>query len=184
MARLLLLLAVAACGDVRSTGGAATSSSSNAPASSSPPDVTASSETTPTAAPAASASSSGTASASATPTVARPIAAWLDEAEAKVGAWAREPFAIEGVYQRTWLYQSGVYVGDEHPGIRVFVVNVADAIDAAPGNTLQCWTKLLAMPTDLKEGDRVRVEGSVSHLSGHGGRRYLPHLSECKYTRL
>ena len=112
------------------------------------------------------------------------IAAFLDDAETNVEKWKHAPFAIEGVFLRTWLHQSGVYVGNEHPGIRVQVVNVGDTSGAVPRDTLQCWTGLLTAPTDLKPGDRIRVEGKVSHLSGHAGRRYLPHLSDCTYTRL
>jgi hypothetical protein len=98
--------------------------------------------------------------------------------------WKFKPFTMEGVYQRTWLHQSGVYVGNEHPGHRVLVVNIADSVDASPRDTLQCWTSLLTAPTDLKPGDRLRVEGKVSHLAGHGSRLYLAFLSECAYSRL
>ena len=107
----------------------------------------------------------------------------MAEAAAKTSDRAKI-FALDGVYRRTSLHMSGSYIGGEHPGHRTIVVHVADSLDAAEGDTLQCWTELLAAPTDLREGVRIRVEGKLEHLVISGPRRYLPFLSSCKYTQL
>jgi hypothetical protein len=180
---LLALIAFAGCGE-RSAGELTASAGASSSASASGATTAASERATASAPPPASPTASAAASASSRPTDGSTIAAFLDDAEANVEKWNYAPFAIEGVFLRSWLHQSGVYVGGEHPGFRIHVVNVADESGAAPRDTLQCWTGLLAAPTDLKAGDRIRVEGTVSHLAGHAGRRYLPHLSGCTYTRL
>jgi hypothetical protein len=43
---------------------------------------------------------------------------------------------------------------------------------------------LLAAPTDLRVGDRIRVEGEVQHRVISGPHKYHPYLLGCTYTRL
>lgn len=174
------------CGDARSgssTSGAPPvgSAQANVPAEVSAP---AASMASPALGPSAvAASPSASAAPSAAPESARPIADWLLDAAAKTKERTK-PFAFEGIYRRTSLHQSGHFVGGEHPGHQTLVVYVADSLDAQPIDTLECWTALLTMPTDLREGDRIRVEGQLDHRAVGGPRMYLPYLGSCKYTRL
>lgn len=182
----MALAILVGCGDARSgssSSGAppAGSVQANAPAEVSAP---AASMSWPAGGPSAVASPSASAAPSAAATEnAKPIATWLLEAAAKTKDRTK-PFAFEGVYRRTSLHQSGHFVGGEHPGHQTLVVYVADSLDAQPTDTLECWTALLTMPTDLREGDLIRVEGQLDHRAVGGPRMYLPYLGSCKYTRL
>lgn len=106
----------------------------------------------------------------------------MSEASVKVADSRDKPVVFEGVYRRTSLYQSGVYVGNEHPGIRVIVLHVADSLEAPQSETVQCWTDLLAAPSDLHEGDRLRIEGTGSHLV-LTGQQYLAYVGSCRFAR-
>lgn len=106
----------------------------------------------------------------------------MSEASVKVADSRDKPVVFEGVYRRTSLYQSGVYVGNEHPGIRVIVLHVADSLEAPQSETVQCWTDLLAAPSDLHEGDRLRIEGTGSHLV-LTGQQYLAYVGKCRFAR-
>jgi hypothetical protein len=156
-----------------------------------PPADTASTEATASAVPSPPAPSAALPSSSAVASVSasaepppRRIATWMIEASEKLYDWRYKRFTVEGVYRRTSLTMSGSYIGGEHPGQRALVLHVADSLEAPDAEQLECSTALLAAPTDLRAGDRIRVEGEVQHRVIAGPRQYHPYLLGCTYTRL